>query len=121
MRYKILLVALCAFIFAGCAGDKSSALYYWDGSYTSANYKYLSDEYDLNEQISMLRDSEQRAYEKGLKVPPGFYAHLGLLYSNLGNMPQAKAYFQKEVELFPESKSYIEFLLTQDKTTKAKK
>ncbi|MGG7074080.1 DUF4810 domain-containing protein [Campylobacter sp. 9BO] len=118
---KALLVASVVVVFAGCSTSSTPPLYHWDGSYSSSLYSYLNDEYSPQEQISMLEKSVQDAYTKNAKVPPGLYAHLGLLYSNLGNTKQMQGYFSKEVELYPEAKNYIEFLLTQNKTKKVEK
>ena len=116
MKNSILTLSLALF-FIGCASSSApKQIYYWgDGSYTSAIYEYINDEADTYAQIGKLENVVQKAYERGARVPPGLFAHLGLLYSNQGNTAQAKAYFDKEVQNFPESKAYITFLLEQNK------
>lgn len=121
MKSKILATFILTIFFAGCASSKPAPLYHWDGSYVSSIYNYLNDEYDAFEQIQLLQKSIQMAYDNNTKVPPGLYAHLGLLYSNLGNRAQSIAYFDKEINLYPESKNYLEFLLNQNKNKKGKK
>ena len=97
-------------IFCGCGGGTRNQIYYWDGSYTDSTYQYLKQEGDVGEQIEALEKSIQKAYEKGLKVPPGLYSHLGLLYLNAGNGARARENFEKEAQAFPESKPFLTFV-----------
>ncbi|WP_109146755.1 DUF4810 domain-containing protein [Campylobacter concisus] len=104
-------LALFAILLAGCgnAGGPRS-LYYWDGTYSSSLYSYLNEDGDATEQISRLENLVQISTQKGYKVAPGLYAHLGLLYLNNGNLGAANANFDKEVENFPESREFINFI-----------
>ena len=104
-------LALFAILLAGCgnAGGPRS-LYYWDGTYSSSLYSYLNEDVDATEQISRLENLVQNSTQRGYKVAPGLYAHLGLLYLNNGNLGAANANFDKEVENFPESKEFINFI-----------
>lgn len=104
-------LALFAILLAGCgnAGGPRS-LYYWDGTYSSSLYSYLSEDGDATEQISRLENLVQNSTQRGYKVAPGLYAHLGLLYLNNGNLGAANANFDKEVQNFPESKEFINFI-----------
>ncbi|WP_460169638.1 DUF4810 domain-containing protein [Campylobacter concisus] len=103
--------ALFALLLAGCgnAGGPRS-LYYWDGTYSSSLYSYLNEDGDATEQISRLENLVQTSTQRGYKVAPGLYAHLGLLYLNNGNLGAANANFDKEVENFPESREFINFI-----------
>ena len=105
-----LVLAAAAVIFCGCGGGTRNQIYYWDGSYTDSTYQYLKQEGDVGEQIEALEKSIQKAYEKGLKVPPGLYSHLGLLYLNAGNGARARENFEKEAQAFPESKPFLTFV-----------
>ncbi|WP_462103373.1 DUF4810 domain-containing protein [Campylobacter concisus] len=104
-------LALFAMLLAGCgnAGGPRS-LYYWDGTYSSSLYSYLNEDGDATEQISRLENLVQTSTQRGYKVAPGLYAHLGLLYLNNGNLGAANANFDKEVENFPESREFINFI-----------
>ncbi|WP_107824096.1 DUF4810 domain-containing protein [Campylobacter concisus] len=113
MASKIGLASLGLFVLflSGCGHSNGPrSLYYWDGSYSSSLYSYLNEEGDTNEQISHLENLVQTSIQKGYKVAPGLYAHLGLLYLNNGNLGAANANFDKEVENFPESREYINFI-----------
>ncbi|WP_298955931.1 DUF4810 domain-containing protein [uncultured Campylobacter sp.] len=105
-----LALAAAAVIFCGCGGGTRNQIYYWDGSYTDSTYQYLKQEGDVGEQIEALEKSIQKAYEKGLKVPPGLYSHLGLLYLSAGNGARARENFEKEAQAFPESKPFLTFV-----------
>ena len=104
-------LALFAILLAGCgnAGGPRS-LYYWDGTYSSSLYSYLNEDGDATEQISRLENLVQTSTQRGYKVAPGLYAHLGLLYLNNGNLGAANANFDKEVQNFPESREFINFI-----------
>lgn len=110
-KIKLAGLALFALFLAGCGHSNGPrSLYYWDGSYSSSLYSYLNEEGDTNEQISRLENLVQISTQKGYKIAPGVYAHLGLLYLNNGNLGAANANFDKEVQNFPESREYINFI-----------
>ena len=121
MRFKTLanfaLASAAAMLLSGCADDSPRQLYYWDGAYTGSVYEYLTEEGDAGAQIAALEESLQKAYQRAAKVPPGLYAHLGLLYLSQGNGAKFKAYVEKEAELYPESRDYAIFLLNQNGKT----
>ena len=96
-------LALFALLLAGCSNASGPrSLYYWDGTYSSSLYSYLNEDGDATEQISRLENLVQLSTQKGYKVAPGLYAHLGLLYLNNGNLGAANANFDKEVQNFQE-------------------
>jgi tetratricopeptide repeat protein len=113
MASKIGLASLgaLALVIAGCSNASGPrSLYYWDGTYSSSLYSYLNEDGDATEQISRLENLVQNSTQRGYKVAPGLYAHLGLLYLNNGNLGVANANFDKEVQNFPESREYINFI-----------
>lgn len=96
---------------AACSSQTSQqSIYYWDSSYSDSVYQTLLQEGNPQEQLQSL---EQMAEMGKDKVPPGLYAQIGLLYNQLGNSVKAKDAFAQERRLFPESKQYLEFLLTK--------
>ena len=110
-KIKLTCLALFALLLAGCnQPDTPRSLYYWDGTYNNALYTYLNEGSDVNEQISHLENLVQTSIQKGYKVAPGLYAHLGLLYLNNGNLGVANVNFDKEVQNFPESREFINFI-----------
>ena len=110
-KIKLACLALFALLLAGCdQPDTPRSLYYWDGTYSSSLYSDLNEDGDATEQISRLENLVQTSTQRGYKVAPGLYAHLGLLYLNNGNLGAANANFDKEVENFPESREFINFI-----------
>jgi hypothetical protein len=101
--FLALIIAIC---FSGCA----SQTYYW-GSYEPQVYAYLKGESPAR-QLSILERDRQTIESNGMTAPPGFYAHLGLLYTEAGNNAEATVCFEMEKKLFPEATVYMDFLLT---------
>lgn len=97
-------------LMAGCA-QRAAPLYYW-GSYQPQVYEYFKGEgKSFEEQIIALEADVQKARAEGAALPPGFHAHLGLLYLKAGKDDQVKQQFETEKTQFPESSSFMDFLL----------
>jgi len=77
-------------------------------------YEYFKGKTSPQEQIDALEKALQEIRAKGNKPPPGFHAHLGMLYASVGNGQQAVQEFQAEKDLFPESAAYMDFRGCQD-------
>jgi hypothetical protein len=106
---KFVFVSLLITSFTSCA---VKPLYSW-GKYETASYNYLkkSDEKSTQQLIE--------AYEKIIKkqngsrgvVPPGVYADYGFILLQANKTSEGKAMLQKEIALYPESKTFIERIL----------
>jgi hypothetical protein len=105
MRLFIIIVSLLA---AGCAA-RQPPLYYW-GNYQDQVYEHFKAE-NPEKEIAVLEADLQKARSKGLHMPPGFFAHLGLLYAQLGREDMAMQNFDAEATLYPESRQYMNFLM----------
>lgn len=104
------LVALVIVLLAGCATPPKQ-LYQWEG-YQPQVYDYLRGQADGPEaQIIKLEEGLQKIHASGKTPPPGYHAHLGLLYAQIGKEDQVAQQFQTEKTLFPESATYMDFLL----------
>ena len=101
--WPLLLIGL-----AGCASKP--ALYEW-GSYQPQVYAYFQAEGGVEAQLTALEADLQKMRAAGKNPPPGFHAHLGLLYSHLGKADQMVQAFRTEQTLYPESRAYMDFLL----------
>jgi len=99
---------LAAFVLTGCASAPKT-LYQWEG-YEPQVYQYLKGE-SPEQQIAVMEKDLQTISAKGRQVPPGFHAHLGMLYSVAGKPDQVVTQFEDEKKLFPESAAYMDFLL----------
>ena len=92
----------------GCA-TPVEPLYNW-GPYerqVSAHFKGESPE----SQIQILEQHAVATKSSGKVLPPGYMAHLGLLYGKAGRDADFVAALEEEKRLFPESAPYINQLL----------
>jgi hypothetical protein len=103
------LVASLALL-AGCAHQPRD-LYMW-GAFPRQQYDALLREgASPDEQIRTLEAQAEKARGANAALPPGFRAHLGMLYLNAGNVDQARELWLAEKSAFPESAPYMDRLL----------
>ena len=110
------LTAAAALLLGGCATGPGP-LYYW-GDYQPALYGHFTKESGPQEQIASLEAGLEKARAAGKPVPPGYNAHLGLLYAEGEQTDQMLKYFEAEKALYPESAPYMDFLLAKFKRPK---
>ncbi len=102
MNAKLFLAVLIALTCTGCVHQ---SLFNW-GSYEASLYRY----YKNPETRQSYKNSLQSALENGERTgrtAPGLNAELGFLYWEEGHVVQAREYFIREIELFPESSEFI--------------
>jgi hypothetical protein len=63
-------------------------------------------------QAELMEADFQNARSHNQAVPPGFHAHLGYLYFQLGKADAAREEFETEKAQFPESAVFMDRLLT---------
>ena len=108
---KITLLSVLLLL-VGCSSNQQ---YYWD-EYEAVIYQYhQNDVVGYDSQASNMEKILEKARSKNKPVPPGFHAHLGLLYANLGQVDKAIAQFDIEKTLFVESVTFMDFLINQTK------
>jgi hypothetical protein len=113
------LVAALAIALTGCAQPRKS-LYGW-GAYQQQVYAHFKTENEGNEQqIAALEESLQKMRAGGEAAPPGYHAHLGMLYAAVGKDDQLAQELETEKTLFPESTPYMDFLMRNYKKGVAK-
>ncbi|MDR0701063.1 MAG: DUF4810 domain-containing protein [Azoarcus sp.] len=95
---------------SGCA-SRPEPLYRW-GSYEAQVYAHLKGE-SREAQIEAMERDINKIDASGKIAPPGFYAHLGLLYAETGHDDKAAECFGKEKARFPESAVFMDFLLNK--------
>ena len=106
----LLTMLSIAVLTTGCA-TQSKPLYGWE-AYQSQVYTYLKDEdTDYSAQIANLEEVIQKTRATGKQLPPGYHAHLGMLYAKIGKDDQVLQQFETEKERFPESGSFMDFLV----------
>jgi hypothetical protein len=109
MRTKFVLSA--GLVLAGCASAPQSR-YEW-GSYEEVVYaSYLSHtDVPAEKQVETLEKDYQVARSANRRMPPGWHAHLGYLYYQLGKADQARQELATEKAEFPESAVFVNRLL----------
>lgn len=107
-RLSILAVLSSAF-FTGCV-SRPQPLYYW-GDYQAQIYGHFKGEKGPEEQIEALEAVREQARAQGKALPPGFQAHLAMLYGQTGRTERLVEQLEAEKKQFPESSAYVDFLL----------
>ncbi len=111
---KILFCSVATILLTACViQPREKNLYYW-GDYESSMYRQMKHEgFDPYQELDKLQLNQEKAAAQNLPLPPGFYAYLGMLYAQTGKTQAAKEAFNREKTLFPESATYMDFLLKQ--------
>jgi len=108
---RVCLIALSTLLLTACAGSGKRSLYAW-GDYPDRTYTYLKgEEQGWRDDITALEEQARKAEADRWDLPPGFRAHLGLLYLKSGQPDLAIGYFQAEKKAFPESATFMDFQL----------
>ncbi|MGF1450853.1 MAG: DUF4810 domain-containing protein [Opitutales bacterium] len=99
-----------AALLGGCASN--SHHYYW-GNYESMLYKTYAEPGEIppEQQLDLLEDDLAKASERGKPVHPGLYAQIGLVRYELGDNAGARAAFEQEKALYPESTALMNRML----------
>jgi len=112
MKIKIavlfLFVSIICFAFTGC----TSTIYAWE-EYPTQVYANLRGDISLESQVQTMERNLQKILSKNNRVPPGFYAHLGMLQAEAGDRARARECFTEEKNLFPESAVFMDRLLSR--------
>ena len=102
----ILLLCIACSLITGCA---TSSMYEW-GDYEKDLYLYYKDPENLDEYMDALQEIVSDS-EKADKVPPGMYAEFGYILYEQGRIADAKGYFQKEKDRWPESALFMDMAI----------
>jgi hypothetical protein len=103
---------LALVLLTGCAAPPT--LYSW-GHYEAVVYATYAKPGAVppERQIELLEEDYQKARSEGKPVPPGFHAHLGYLYFQIGRLDEARREFETEKAWFPESSVFMDRLLAR--------
>ena len=113
VRCRSALLAGALMLLVGCAQKGPGPLYMWE-SFPRQQYQTLQqDGVGLDQQILETEAHAEKARGANAALPPGFRAHLGMLYLSSGDPTQARNLWLAEKESFPESAPYIDQLLTR--------
>ncbi len=89
----------------GTAACAPQSRFEW-GSYEPALYAYYKDPSDRASYEKALTQAIA-AGRKSNKIAPGLCAELGYMHLEDGNLVQARADFDEEMRLFPESRPFL--------------
>lgn len=107
---SVVAAAALGLALSGCA-TKPTTLYQWQAYQANVDQYFRGDGQSLDAQVQSMETDLQKIRASGAAVPPGYHAHLGLLYGKQGKPDQFMAQMQTEKKLFPESETYVDFLL----------
>lgn len=110
IRTGAALVVLASMALGGCA-TKRTSLYQWQGYQANVDAHFRGDKLSPDAQVQRMEEDLQKIRVSGGAVPPGYYAHLGLLYGKQGKLDQFAQQMQAEKAQYPESATFMDFLL----------
>ena len=104
----------CIF-FTGCA-SLSAGGYYW-GKYSYTYHDLLKEPSDDTRAAheETLRDIIENSNERDIRVPPSIHAELAYLLTFKNADEEAMTHFEIERTLYPESQTFLERLLSDQK------
>lgn len=106
---RLLWLPLAGLLLTGCS---SPTLYTW-GHYEDLIYVSYAAPGKVSPELKVekLEQDYQKARAANKRMPPGWHAHLGYLYYQLGKLDQAGQEFVTEKADFPESAVFMDRLL----------
>ena len=110
---RIAWAVAAAAALAGCASvSRPCSLYTW-GSYENLIYATYASPGKVppEQQVEILEKDYQQARAANRRMPPGWHAHLGYLYYQLGKPDEARRELATEKAEFPESGVFVDRLL----------
>jgi len=106
-RHPFFLLLLAA-LASGCVTPPKDH-YYWGNYQPLILAMYVEPgSVDSFTQIAKLTEDLQQAEANGQAIPPGLYAHLGMMYAINGDVSLSEEAFQRERDLFPEAAVFID-------------
>ena len=106
---RLIALFVLAATLAGCAA-KAPALYSWQGYEANLDAYFRASNLSPDAQTQLMEQDLQKIQGSGLAVPPGYHAHLGLLYGGQGNLDKFAQQVNLEKSKFPESQTFMDFL-----------
>ncbi|MEG1616010.1 MAG: DUF4810 domain-containing protein [Bacteroidales bacterium] len=100
-------------LFSSC--ETTKPMYYWD-DYMSASYNYYKKQRpeDTEKLVKTFENIIRKSNNSTRQIaPPGIYAEYGFLLIQTGKKEEGMAMLHKEIEAYPESKSFIERIIKQ--------
>jgi len=107
---KLTLCSICLLTAIGGCANKPASLYQWEGYQANLDSYFRGDKVGLEAQAQLMEADLKKIKAAGSAVPPGYSAHLALLYGQQGYMDKFAAYLNEEKSRFPESSKFVDFL-----------
>ncbi len=113
IQAKKISVTLLLILLSGCVTSPNN-MYYWGDYERLIHNMYINPgSVDPQSQITKLETILQGSLESGLQVPPGIFAHLGMLYAMQGDVEAATVALEQEKRHYPESSTLINGMLSR--------
>src|SRR5262245_60201268 len=103
---RTMMALALAVTLAGC----TSPLYDW-GQYEDSLWRMQTEKFSPEKEAKVLSEEIDATLAKGRRVPPGKLATLGFFYYQSGDREAARACFQREKELYPESAGFVDGMI----------
>lgn len=116
-RYRIagyIIIVAVLFVVASCGVAEETSLYSWH-NYENMTYTYVKRG-DTKHYVKMMNQyAKMNKKQVGVRktVPPGFNAEYGYLLLKEGKKEDALDCFNREIELYPESKTFVSRIIKQ--------
>lgn len=111
MKKIIVTVCLAAAALLSACATKQPTIYTWQGYQQSVDSYFRTQGADLESQALAMEVGLEKIRATGGVVPPGYQAHLGLLYGKQGKLDQFAQQLEAERKQYPESGAFVDFLL----------
>jgi hypothetical protein len=109
-RVRLAALLLSAAVLGGCA-TQTLPLYQWERYQSNVDAYFRADKLSPAAQTQLMEEDLQKIRASGGTPPPGYNAHLALLYGQQGKEDQFAQQVEAEKRQFPESQSFMDFLL----------
>lgn len=110
LNFRVVGVLLLSALLGACA-TKPVSIYQWERYQGNVDAHFRGDKLSPDAQAQLMEADLQKIRADGGTLPPGFQAHLGLLYGQQGRLDQFAQQMQAEKKQFPESETFMDFLL----------
>jgi len=96
-------------VLTACAA-KPPAVYSWQGYQANLDAYFRATTLSPDAQVQLMEQDLQKIKASGLAVPPGYHAHMGMLYGQQGDLDKFAQQVEQEKTNFPESQTFMDFL-----------
>ena len=101
------LVVAAALLLSGCAPTTKWA---WN-NYSNNLWDYYAQDLSEEDYLAALLGAEEQAHSTGQRLAPGLAAEIGTQYVRMGRVKEGLAYYELEMQTWPESKPFMTALI----------